>query len=139
MGMLSSGSDSDTRFHHVVCEVLKDGVSNGLLALDNGLYSVNSENSQPLPCDGGCGVSESAFWNTNDSDVPHGINHMFERNEKEWPPSSAKYFIRKHSKKGDGKKGLVYNALIDHKRNTGFDGLTDDEMHYHLHVASIHH
>ena len=47
MRTLSSGSDSDTHFHHVVCEVLKEGVSNGLFALDDGLYSVNSKNSKP--------------------------------------------------------------------------------------------
>ena len=69
MGMLSSGSNSDTRFHHVVCEVLKEGVSNGLFALDDGLYSVNSKNSQASPCDGGCGVGEGAFWDENGSDV----------------------------------------------------------------------
>ena len=69
MGVLSSSSDIDTHFHHVVCEVLKEGVSKGLFALDDGLYSVNSKNSQPSPCDGGCGVGEGAFWDENGSDV----------------------------------------------------------------------
>ena len=40
---------------------------------------------------------------------------------------------------GDGKRGLVYNCLIDWKRNIGFEGLTDKEVHQHLHITNIHH
>ena len=59
--------------------------------------------------------------------------------ESEWPPSSAKYFIRENNRAGDGMRGLVYNSLVDSRRNTNFGDLRDDEMHYHLHIANIHH
>lgn len=33
--------------------------------------------------------------------------------------------------------GLVYNFLVDSKMNSGFEGLSDGEMHHHLHIANI--
>ena len=33
----------------------------------------------------------------------------------------------------------MYNCLIDWKRNIGFEGLSDGEMHHHLHITNIHH
>ena len=32
----------------------------------------------------------------------------------------------------------MYNCLIDWKRNIGFEGLSDGEMHHHLHITNIH-
>ena len=40
---------------------------------------------------------------------------------------------------GDGKRGLVYNCLIDWKRNIEFEGLSDEEVHQHLNITNIHH
>ena len=49
------------------------------------------------------------------------------------------YHLREHSQAGGGKRALVYNSLVDPRRNTGFDCLTDEEMHHHLHITNIHH
>ena len=40
---------------------------------------------------------------------------------------------------GDGKRGLVYNSLVDWRRRRGFEGLSDEEVHHHLHITNIHH
>ena len=61
-------------------------------------------------------------------------------NDKDiWPDRSSKFFLREHKNKGDGKKGLIYNALIDRKVDTNFGTLTDEEVQYHFHVASMYH
>ena len=44
----------------------------------------------------------------------------FFSNKIEWPQVSAKYFTRELNKSGDGKRGLVFNYLIDKKRISGF-------------------
>ena len=59
MGILPSSSDSDAQFRHMIPEVLKKGVSKGLFALDNGLYLVNSKNSELSIPDNGLGVSDA--------------------------------------------------------------------------------
>ena len=84
----------------------------------------------------------------NDSDIlgsphqdhnsEHAITTHFD-NRNEWPNPSKRFFTREHIRKGDGLRGLVYNALIDSKRMTDFSGLSEEEMHYHLHITSIHH
>mgnify|MGYP007004894143 FL=1 len=84
----------------------------------------------------------------NDSDIlgsphqehnsEHAITTHFD-NRDEWPNPSKRFFTREHNRKGDGLRGLVYNALIDSKRMTDFSGLSEEEMHYHLHITSIHH
>ncbi len=63
---------------------------------------------------------------------------IFFSNEKEWPKSSAKYFLREYNQPGDGLRGLVYKSLINYSRETDFSPLTDEELHYHLHVYSVH-
>ena len=84
----------------------------------------------------------------NDSDIlgspnrehdrEHVINTHFD-NGNEWPNPSKRFFTRETIRKGDGLRGLVYNALIDSKRMTDFSGLSEEEMHYHLHITSINH
>lgn len=69
------------------------------------------------------------------------INNLiwpFFSNEKEWPKSSAKYFLREYNQPGDGIRGLVYNSLIEDDRETDFSPLTDEELHYQLHTTSVH-
>ena len=58
--------------------------------------------------------------------------------ENNWPLASQKKFAREHRQVGDGKRGFVYNCLIDWKRSIGFEGLSDGEMHHHLHITNIH-
>ena len=59
-------------------------------------------------------------------------------NRKEWPENSAKYFQREHNNPGDGKRGLVVNSISDKNRDSDFSRLSDKEMYYHLHAASVH-
>ena len=42
------------------------------------------------------------------------INLLFS-NKSEWPKTSATYFTREHNNPGDGKRGLVFNSLIEKK------------------------
>ena len=68
-----------------------------------------------------------------------GAEELLGCKENDWPSASQKYFLREHHQVGDGKRGLVYNSLVDWRRRTGFEGLSDEEVHHHLHITNIHH
>ena len=55
-----------------------------------------------------------------------------------WPDRSRKFFLREHRKDGDGKRGLIYNALVDSKVDTNFSPLTDADIQYHFHLTSTY-
>jgi hypothetical protein len=115
------------------------------------------EVSAPEPDDGGGDAVESPVDFGESSNDPFsalendavGIAHrefLDERtairtlfaDKSEWPPKSGSFFLREHEKQGDGVRGLVFRALIDHKANTDFDSLSDNEVHHHMHVAKTH-
>lgn len=63
---------------------------------------------------------------------------FFAEDTNEWPVAGAKYFTREHQQTGDGMRGLVYNSLIDSKRETCFNSLGSEEINHHLHLTNIH-
>ena len=153
LGRLSSNDAIGPPNDNLVRGVLGDGVVNGVLVLQSGLYSLNSKMSTQGasadafdgggPCWGGNDLDTSSECG-GDTDAPGAmrdfeIRNLFLNDEKEWPISSANYFLRDYHRTGDGNRGLVYNSLIDANRNTDFGALKDREMHYHLHIAKIHH
>ena len=34
--------------------------------------------------------------------------------------------------------GLVYNSIVDKRRDVNFSAMLKDEMHYHMHIADVH-
>ena len=60
-------------------------------------------------------------------------------NRSEYPQHMADFLLREHLKEGDGRRGLVYQTLIDPGRQSHFGDLDDDEMNHHLHILSLHH
>lgn len=56
-----------------------------------------------------------------------------------WPKASKKFFLREHRNKGDGKKGIIYNALIDKKQESDFGLLPEKEQEYHMHLTATFH
>jgi len=56
-----------------------------------------------------------------------------------WSEASRKFFQRENRKAGDGKKGIVYNALIDPKQELDFDLLSEKEPNYQYHLTSTFH
>lgn len=58
----------------------------------------------------------------------------------EWPERSVRYFLLEHEAKGNGKKGIVYRALIYNsiEGSEGLDELSKNETDYHMHIASVY-
>ena len=56
----------------------------------------------------------------------------------EWPSGSARFFMRDHQIHGDGLRGLVFNSVMESKVYNDFSSLTEEDMFFHLHIASIH-
>ncbi len=59
-------------------------------------------------------------------------------NHNEWPSGSARFFMRDHQIHGNGLRGLVFNSVMDSKVYNDFSSLTEKDMFFHLHIASIH-
>ncbi len=59
-------------------------------------------------------------------------------NRNEWPSGSARFFMRDHQIQGNGLRGLVFNSVMDSKVYNDFSSLTEEDMFFHLHIASIH-
>lgn len=57
--------------------------------------------------------------------------------ENGWSNSSRSYLINEHNDR-TGLKGIVYKALIDHQRMSGFESLSEEEVHFHLLSTIIH-
>lgn len=55
-----------------------------------------------------------------------------------WSEKSAKFYSREFVKDGEGRRGLVHNALIDHNTEKDFSSLSDREVSLHLHIAKVH-
>ena len=133
---------------------LASGVENGSIIETNGLYSVNGKPKGPEGTPDAAVFEASADGDSswNPEDIPEHHHNMespnpncevhdvqlFFSDRSEWPENSAKYFLREHNNPGDGRRGLVFNCLLDKNRTTGFSGLSDEEMYYHLHAASVH-
>ena len=54
--------------------------------------------------------------------------------ENGWSNSSRSYLINEHNDR-TGLKGIVYKALIDHQRMSGFESLSEKEVHFHLYMG----
>lgn len=136
-------------------EALEFGIGNGSITEINGIYSVNKKpkgqsHDDELLQETPDGVvfeasADDDCWNPEDvsdhmeSPTPnyvHSVGQVFS-DRSEWPENSAKYFQREHNNPGDGNKGLVVNSILDKNRQSGFK-LSDEEMYYHLHAASVH-
>ena len=61
------------------------------------------------------------------------VRNLFS-NKNEWPGSSASFFQDEYKKTGNGKKGMVYRTLCPDSSGGVMEDLSDDEMHYHLHI-----
>ena len=66
-------------------------------------------------------------------------HEFFSSQGTHWSKASRTYYTREDNQAGEGKKALVYISLVDSRRKTGFDCITDEEMHHHLHITNIHH
>ena len=55
---------------------------------------------------------------------------------EQWSKASGDYFRREHKEKGEGRKGLIYNSLVDKKAVTTFQ-MSPSEIDYHYHLASM--
>jgi hypothetical protein len=74
----------------------------------------------------------------SDIDLSRSIFNSCSDEWDEWPGQSAKFYLRELDEPGSGLKGIVYNALLSAKRINGFSALDQDEMFYHLFIASTH-
>lgn len=59
--------------------------------------------------------------------------------ESLWSDASRKFFQRENRKAGDGKKGIIFNALINHQQELDFDILSEKDTNYHFHLTSTFH
>eukprot|EP00972_Heterocapsa_arctica_P050267 7392546-Heterocapsa_arctica.AAC.1 len=57
--------------------------------------------------------------------------------DNNWPPASQDFFINEHNDR-TGLKGIIFRAIIDPTRKSGFDSLSDAEMYFHLLSTIIH-
>ena len=57
--------------------------------------------------------------------------------DNDWPPASQDFLINEHNDR-TGLKGIIFRAIIDHTRKSGFDRLSDAEMYFHLLSTIIH-
>ena len=57
--------------------------------------------------------------------------------DNDWPPASQDFLINEHNDR-TGLKGIIFRAIIDHTRKSGFDRLSDVEMYFHLLSTIIH-
>ncbi len=48
------------------------------------------------------------------------------------------FFMRDHQIQGNELRGLVFNSVMDTKVYNDFSSLTEEDMFFHLHIASIH-
>ena len=98
---------------------------------DTGQYLLNGKQS-PINADAAEDVSDinfgacaDAIFNVEDQqevtpDMTQNTDNLVDidsllSNKSEWPETSATYFIREHNNPGDGKRGLVFNSLIEKK------------------------
>ena len=101
------------------------GVEKGYFTENAGQYSLNRKQS-PTKANAAENVSDLNFgasaydnFNVEDQENPteNTINlvnlDILFSNKNEWPQTSATYFTREHNNPGDGKRGLVYNSLIE--------------------------
>ena len=101
------------------------GLEKGYFTENAGQYSLNRKQS-PTKADAAENVSDLNFgasaddnFNVEDQEDPTentdnlvNLDLLFS-NKSEWPQTSATYFTREHNNPGDGKRGLVYNSLIE--------------------------
>ena len=93
-------------------------------------------------------ADESSGSDQNNPDVGHNecchsdserkIEDFFADTDQCSEPS-RKFFGREQKKTGDGKKGLICNALVDSKIESDFDCLIEEEVQYQLHLTSMFH
>lgn len=132
-------------------EALKEGVEEGSFVLKDGQYLLNTKEAShddmvaeevPDPMFGASANNNFSFEQHDDTTESQSrqidIDSFFSNNY-EWPIASAKYFSRDIKCPGDGKRGLVFNSLIDKKRISDFSSLHNDELDYHFHVTHVHH
>ena len=58
-------------------------------------------------------------------------------NRNEWPSGSARFFMRDHQIHGNGLRCLVFNSVMNSKVYNDFSSLTEEDMIFYLHFASI--
>jgi hypothetical protein len=93
-------------------------------------------------------ADESSGSDQNNPDVGHNecchsdserkIEDFFAGTDQCSEPS-RKFFGREQKKTGDGKKGLICNALVDSKIESDFDCLVKEEVQYQLYLTSMFH
>ena len=59
-------------------------------------------------------------------------------NRSKFSEQSVQFLRRGFMKKGNGCRAMVYQALVDHRRQSHFKDLDSKEVDYHLHVAALH-
>ena len=53
-----------------------------------------------------------------------------------WSRASSNFFRREHKQKGEGRKGLIYNSLVDKHAASEFQ-MNPTELNYHYHLTSM--
>lgn len=108
-------------------------------AYDEGFDHDNGQAGMDLDSDNPAHVEESPLMvgEPITSVDPFIVNHF---NDSDlWPEASKKFFLREHRNKGDGKKGIIYNALIDKEQESDFGLLPEKEQEYHMHLTATYH